>query len=99
MIRGPSGIAPGQVSPDSDDPRSRKHSPGTRAITNRGGGTKGPHYDLHSGRLEPKGKVSLRQFFDQLQCWAPGIEQWIQLEGPALFPIEKRGNAQWPLLI
>ena len=49
-------------------------------------------YDAAPGitrsRLEPKGKVSLRQFFDQLQYWAPDIEQWIQLEGPALSPIE-----------
>jgi hypothetical protein len=51
-------------------------------------GLKGPHYDLHNGRLEPKGKVSLRQFNDQLQYWAPDVEQWIELEGPTLFPIE-----------
>jgi hypothetical protein len=51
-------------------------------------GTKGRHYDLHNGFLEPKGKVSLRQLFDQLQYWGPDVEQWIELEGPTLVPVE-----------
>ncbi len=52
------------------------------------GGTKGPHYDLHSGLNEPKGKVSLRQFFDEIQFWTPDVEEWISVEGPTLVGIE-----------
>jgi hypothetical protein len=49
-------------------------------------GPKGPHWDLHS--RNPKGKVSLRQLGDQLQYWAEDVQQWIEMEGPRLVPVE-----------
>ena len=51
-------------------------------------GAMGPHYDLHSGDNEPKGKVRLRQFGDQLQYWVDELQQYIEIEGPTFLPVE-----------
>jgi hypothetical protein len=47
---------------------------------------KGPHWDFHS--RYPKGKISLRQLGDQFQYWAEDVQQWIDIQGPTLVPVE-----------